>query len=69
MASDEWVGFGVRMPGIVEAVAFWTAVVLPVIYLPLLFTGLGAQSQRIIFASLVVLNAVMIVLGHRYGQE
>jgi len=55
-----------RVPEHVEAVAFWGAVVLPFVYLPLLFAGLDSVATQVLFLLLVVLNAVMILLGHRY---
>lgn len=53
---------------LIEGIAFWSAIVLPFIYLPLLATGLSSATKQLIFAGLVVLNAVMILLGHRHGQ-
>jgi len=47
--------------------AFWTAVALPFLYLPLLLGGL--DGQRIpVFLGLLTLNAVTLVVGHEYGQ-
>ena len=56
------------LPRVVEAVAFWSAIVLPFVYLPLLLVGLTSVTLQFLFAVLVALNAVMILLGHRYGQ-
>ncbi|MFB6108202.1 MAG: hypothetical protein ABEJ82_05085 [Haloplanus sp.] len=48
-------------------VAFWTAVALPFLYVPLLFGGLeGGQTTA--FVGLLLLNAVALVLGHDYAR-
>jgi hypothetical protein len=52
----------------IEGIAFWSAIVLPFIYLPLLATGLDSADKQLAFAVLVALNALMILLGHRHGQ-
>ena len=48
-------------------VAFWTAVALPFLYLPLLVGGLGG-GQTTAFVSLLLLNVAALVLGHDYGR-
>lgn len=53
----------------VKRIAFWAAIVLPFIHLPLVATGLDSQSLTIAFLVLVTLNVVAIFLGHTYGQE
>ena len=52
---------------LVRVVAFWTAVVLPFLYLPLLFGGL--EGDVTLFGGLLVLNAVALLLGHDYRRE
>jgi hypothetical protein len=47
--------------------AFWTAVTLPFLYLPLLVGGLDGQ-QVTVFLALLAVNAVTLVLGHEYGK-
>jgi len=47
--------------------AFWVAVALPFLYLPLLVGGLDGQ-QTTVFVGLLLINAVALVLGHEYGQ-
>jgi hypothetical protein len=47
----------------VRRLAFWAAVVLPFLHLPLLATGLGSQQTVIAFVALVVANVVALVLG------
>lgn len=56
------------VPKPIEAVAFWSAIVLPFTYLPLLLVGLHSVSLQVLFALLLLLNGVMILLGHQYGR-
>ena len=57
---------GVRR--LVEPVAFWASVLLPVAYFPLLYGDLGGREFAL-FLALVALNVVCLVLGqeHRAG--
>jgi len=48
-------------------VAFWAAVTLPFLYLPLLVGGLDG-SEPLVFGSLLAANAVALVAGHGYGE-
>ncbi|MFT4944878.1 MAG: hypothetical protein ACI9K3_000815 [Halovenus sp.] len=59
----------VPVMGVVSAVqagAFWGAVVLPMVSLPMLVTSLDTRDGRLLFVALVVLNVVLLVLGHRH---
>jgi hypothetical protein len=49
-------------------VAFWVAVALPFLYLPLLVGGLKG-SQPTVFAALLAANAVGLIVGHGYGAD
>lgn len=51
-----------------EAIAFWSAIALPFLYLPLLVSGLGSTPQFSAFLALLALHAVAIVGGHRYNR-
>lgn len=48
----------------VEAVAFWTAVCLPAVYVPLLFIG-----ERSAVATLLAVHAIALALGHPYNRQ
>lgn len=52
---------------LIRVVAFWTAVVIPFAYLPLLFHGL--EGNATLFGGLLVLNAVALLLGHDYQRD
>jgi len=49
-------------------VAFWTAVTLPFLYLPLLLGGLEG-SEPTVFLVLLAANVVALFLGHGYGNR
>lgn len=51
-----------------RATAFWSAVVLPFAYLPLLATG-AAWDRPLAFGVLLLLNAVAFLAGHGYDPE
>lgn len=44
--------------------AFWAAIALPFLHLPLLVTGLDSETKTVAFALLVALNVVALVVGH-----
>ena len=50
----------------VQAIAFWLAVVLPVVHLSLLATGLSNGTETALFVGLLGLNAIAIVAGHSH---
>lgn len=52
----------------IEAIAFWTAIALPFLYLPLLIVGLESVAELAVFLGLVALNVVAFVVGHRYKR-
>jgi hypothetical protein len=52
-----------------EAVAFWCAIALPFLYVPLLVTGLETTAQLTAFLSLLALHALAIGGGYRYNRE
>lgn len=51
-----------------EAVAFWSAVVLPFLYLPLLAYGLETTGQLATFFGLLIVNVLAFVIGHDYKR-
>lgn len=48
-------------------VAFWAAIALPFLYLPLFFSGLDGQ-ETLVFGLLLAANAVALVVGHGHRQ-
>jgi hypothetical protein len=53
----------------VVAVAFWTAIALPFVYIPLLLTGLDHPSLTETFVLLITAHVGSLVTGHRYQQR
>lgn len=55
----------VRVP--LRATAFWAAIALPFLYLPLLTGGL-TQTEFAAFFGLMFANAVALLVGHNHGR-
>lgn len=53
----------------VEALAFWAAVVLPFVYLPLLVGGFETTTGLLLFAGLLLANVVALLVGHDHKRE
>jgi len=51
----------------VRFVGFWTAVVLPFVYVPLLFAGLDGATMNA-FVALLVAHVVSLLVGREYGR-
>lgn len=49
--------------GPVRRAAFWAAIVLPFLHLPLLVTGLETETATLAFGLLLVLNVCALVVG------
>jgi hypothetical protein len=50
----------------IEAASFWSAVALPLVYVPLVITATGPP---LLLGGLVALNALALVIGHDYVRE
>jgi hypothetical protein len=53
----------------IEAIAFWAAVAMPFVYLPLLITGIETTSEGIAMVALIALHALALIVGRRYRAE
>jgi hypothetical protein len=53
----------------VKGAAFWAAVALPFLHIPLLATGLESTASLTAFGALVSLNVLALLVGHPYGAE
>lgn len=51
----------------VRFLSFWAAVLLPLVYLPLVYDGLSG-SETTVLAALLVMNALALVVGHGYAK-
>jgi hypothetical protein len=61
--------YGAGLKTGVSTVAFWTAVVLPFLHVPLLLTGLEQASVQLSFVALVALNVVAVLLGQPHNCD
>ncbi|TYL39630.1 hypothetical protein CV102_04900 [Natronococcus pandeyae] len=52
-----------------EFLAFWVAITLPFVHLPLLARGLGDPNVSLAFLLLLVINVSALYVGHGYNQE
>lgn len=52
-----------------SAVAFWSAIALPLLYVPLLAAGLGTTQDLLLFLGLFALHLVALFGGRSYGSR
>lgn len=52
----------------IRRVAFWTAIALPFLYLPMLAVGLDGVLAPV-FVGLIACNALALFVGHPYMRE
>ncbi|WP_135536905.1 MULTISPECIES: hypothetical protein [Halostella] len=52
-----------------QMLAFWSAIALPFLHVPLLATGLSNPSETVTFLALLGLNLVMLLIGHSHKRE
>lgn len=50
-----------------SAVAFWSAIALPLLYVPLLAAGLGTTQDLLLFLGLFVLHVIALIGGRSYA--
>ncbi|WP_254864597.1 hypothetical protein [Halovivax gelatinilyticus] len=49
-------------------VSFWAGALLPLVYVPILITGINSTSQFGLLVALLALNVAALVLGHEYPE-
>jgi len=54
--------------GPLKRLAFYAAIVLPFLHVPLLLTGLQTETVTIAFGTLLVLNVAALLVGHYYDE-
>lgn len=62
------ISFAASMLGPVRAAAFWSAVALPLTYLPMVATG-AVWDRPVVFCALLALNAVAFLAGHGHDPD
>lgn len=55
--------------GPIQAVAFWSATLLPFVYVPLLLLGLDTRRRAGTFAVLLFAHVIALLLGQSYRSE
>jgi len=68
---------GVSLPDVdrsvvapITGIAFWAAVALPFLHLPLLLaTGLSSEPYTNAFVALLVLNVLSLLVGHSHYRD
>ena len=73
IAADETIGFlsvfADETVRLARAVAFWTAVLTPLLLLWLLFQRSPVLSDPVAVLKLVTVNVTALVAGHGYGES
>lgn len=64
-STDLLVGLRRRLRG----VAFWSAIALPFLHIPLLVTGLRSTTTLVAFLALIAINVAALVVGQPHGAE
>jgi len=62
------ISFAASMLGPVRTAAFWSAVALPLTYLPMVATG-AVWDLPVVFCALLALNAVAFLVGHGHDPD
>ncbi len=52
-----------------QFVAFWAAIALPFVHLPLLARGLGDPTVLLAFSVLLGVNVLALYVGHEHNQD
>jgi hypothetical protein len=52
----------------IRKTGFWTAIVLPFLYVPLLVTGLSTATETGLFLGLLAINLLALYVGHAHRQ-
>jgi hypothetical protein len=58
---------GQRLRGSLQALLFWSGVVLPVFYLPLILTGPDTTRKTVVLLGLLGLHVLSLVSSHSYN--
>jgi hypothetical protein len=58
-----------RLGEVVTAAAFWVAIPLPFLYLPVLFSGLKTRADVLVFGFLLAAHVAVLSVGHPYATD
>lgn len=62
-------GRAARLQDVLEAAAFWAAIVLPVAYVPVLGSGVGDGYSAALLAALLAVHLVAVTVGHGHAHR
>jgi hypothetical protein len=65
--SRHWLVRTLKRP--TQFLAFWTAITLPFVHVPLLARGLGDPGVLLVFVLLLTTNVVALYVGHGHNQR
>jgi hypothetical protein len=65
---EAWPGAPSLLRGI-RVLSFWSAIVLPFFYLPILVVGLDTPTRSVAFLTLLALNVVTLTVSHSYRPD
>lgn len=54
---------------LVTATGFWLGALLPVLYVPVILTGLDSRGSVSVFLVLFALHVVALVVGHEHRRD
>lgn len=52
----------------IRAAGFWAAIAMPILYVPVLATGLSSSFDGVLFLGLIVGNLLALYVGHAHRQ-
>ncbi|QLK25117.1 hypothetical protein HYG81_13580 [Natrinema zhouii] len=56
-----------RLSHSVTAAGFWLGTLLPIVYVPVILTGIDSMSHLSLFIALLAVHALALVVGHDYS--
>ncbi|ELY44013.1 hypothetical protein C494_18018 [Natronorubrum bangense JCM 10635] len=57
------------LAGPIRTTGFWGAIVLPILYLPVLITGLSTSFEASLFLGLIILHLLALYVGHAHRRR
>ncbi|WP_254524914.1 hypothetical protein [Natrinema caseinilyticum] len=57
-----------RLATTIRAAGFWSAIAMPILYFPLLATGLSSSVDGVLFLCLVVGHLLALYVGHAHRR-
>lgn len=72
ISKKRWMGLPISMRSLAEplsAIAFWLAIALPALYVPLIATGIEGTNGLALFFGIFSLHILSLYLGRAYLQE